>query len=49
MDQFEQNDLEKETNDYHNTFYQNAIHYKERENAFIKKTVSVVYFLLSFL
>ena len=26
MDEFEQSDLEKETNDSHNTFYQNAIH-----------------------
>ena len=38
MDEVEQRDLEKETNDSHNTFYQNAIHHKElRENAFIKK------------
>ena len=29
MDEFEQSDLEK--NDSHNTFYQNAIHFKERE------------------
>ena len=36
MDEFEQSDLEKETNDSHKIFYQNAIHYKERENAFIK-------------
>ena len=34
MDEFEQSDLEKVTN--HNTFYQNAIHYEEKENAFIK-------------
>ena len=31
MDKFEQSDLEKETNDSHNTCYQNAVHYKERE------------------
>ena len=31
MDEFEQHDLEKETID-HNTFYQNAIHNKEKEN-----------------
>ena len=37
MDEFEQSDLENESNDYHNIFYQNAIHCKERENAFIKK------------
>ena len=36
MDQFAQSDLEKETNDSHNTCYQNAIRYKEKENAFIK-------------
>ena len=36
MDEFEQKDLEKETNDFHNIFYQNEIHYKEKENAFIK-------------
>ena len=36
MDEFDQSDfiLEKETNDSHNTCYQNAIHYKE--NALIK-------------
>ena len=27
MDEFEQSDLEKETNDSHNTCYQNAIRY----------------------
>ena len=27
MDKFEQSDSEKETNDSHNTCYQNAIHY----------------------
>ena len=36
MDEFEQSDLEKETSDSDNTFYQNAKHYKEKENAFIK-------------
>ena len=36
MDKFEQNDLEKETNDFHNTFCQNAIHIRENENAFMK-------------
>ena len=35
MDEFEQSDLEKETNDSHNTCYQNAVRYKEKENAFI--------------
>ena len=34
MDEFERSDLEK---DSHNTFYQNAIHCKERDNAPIKK------------
>ena len=37
MDESEQSNLEKETNDSLNTLYQNAIHYKERENAFIKE------------
>ena len=35
MDKFEQSDSEKGTNNYHNTFYHSAIHYKE--SAFIKK------------
>ena len=48
MDEFEQSDFEKQTDDSHNTIYQSAIHYKERENASIKK-ISVVYFLLSWL
>ena len=29
-------DLEKQTNDSHITCYQNAIHYKQKENAFIR-------------
>ena len=37
MDELEQNDLEKETSDFHNTFNQNAKHHKEREKTFIKK------------
>ena len=45
MVEFGQSDLEKETNDSHNTCYQNAICYNEEENAFIK-IVNVVYFLL---
>ena len=38
MNEDEQNDLEKETNDSHSSCYQNAIRYeeKENENAFIK-------------
>ena len=31
-----QSNLEKETNDSHNTCYQNTIRYKEKQNAFIK-------------
>ena len=31
MDELEQSDSEKETNDSHNTFKQNAKNYKERE------------------
>ena len=29
MDEFEQSDLEKEINDFHNTYYQNAIRLKK--------------------
>ena len=47
MDEFERSDLEKQTDDSHNISYQTAIHYKERENAFTKKVMSVAYFLLS--
>ena len=32
MNEFEQSNLEKETNDSNNIFYQNALHYKENEN-----------------
>ena len=31
MDDFEQSDAEKETNDSHNTCYQNAKRYKEKK------------------
>ena len=36
MNEFEQCDLAKETNDFHNTytFYQNAIHYKKKRKCF---------------
>ena len=37
MDELEQSNLEKQTDDSHNTIYQNAIHYKETENLFMKK------------
>ena len=44
MNEFEQSDLEKETNDPHDIFfYQNAIHYEERENAFIKSCKCVTF------
>ena len=49
MDEFEQRHFEKETNDSPSTFYQNAIHYKEKENAFIKIIINVVYIILSWL
>ena len=49
MNAFQQSDLEKETNDFHNNYYQNAIRSKEKENAFIKNCQNVVYFLLSLL
>ena len=42
MDEFEQNDLEKETNDCYSTCYQNEIRYKQKENAFIKKCKCVL-------
>ena len=45
MDECEQSDLEKETNDSHNTCYENAKRNKEKENPSIK-IVNVVYFLL---
>ena len=44
MDEFEQKNFKNEANDSHNTFYQNAIHNKERENVLIKKLLSVAYF-----
>ena len=46
MDEFEQSNSEKETNASHNTCYQNAICYEEKENAFIK-TCKCGLFLLS--
>ena len=42
MGELEQSNLEKETNDYHNTFYQKVIHYKEKENAFMKKNYKYI-------
>ena len=48
MDGFEQNKTEKETNDSHHTFYQNVIHYNEKENAFIKKLYKCGIFSLVF-
>ena len=36
MDEFAQSNLEKETNDSHNTSYQNTMCYEEKENVFIK-------------
>ena len=36
MDEFEQSDFEKETTNSHNTCYQNAVRYKQKENVFIK-------------
>ena len=36
MDEFEQSNLEKMTNDSHNTCYQNAIRYKEMQNGFMR-------------
>ena len=42
MDEFEQNDLEKETNDSYNTFYQNAIMMIKKMLS--SKIISEVYF-----
>ena len=42
MDDFEQSDLEKETDDFHITSYQNVIHYQDRNNAFIFISYKVV-------
>ena len=46
MDKFEQSDLMKETNHSQSTFYQNAINYKERENAFMKNNKSGIFSLV---
>ena len=46
MNEFEQSYLEEETNDSHDTCYQNAIRYKEKENAFIKNCKYVLFFLV---
>ena len=40
MDEFEQSDLERETNDSHIICYQNAVHY--RRNAFMKKKCGIL-------
>ena len=37
MNQFKQSDLKKEKNGSHSTFYQNQIHFKEKESAFIEE------------
>ena len=39
-------DLERETNDSHNTFYQNAIHFREREYALMKKNKCGIFSLV---
>ena len=38
MNEFEQSDLEKKTNDSNNIFNQNVKHYEKREKALIKKS-----------
>ena len=35
--EFEQSDLKKQIDDPHNIIYQNAIHYKEGQKAFMQK------------
>ena len=47
MDDFKQCDVGER--DKSALVYKNAIHYKEKENAFIKRIISVVYFLLPLL
>ena len=37
MDEFEQSDLKKQTDESHNTIYQNAIHYKKKGKCFHEK------------
>ena len=49
MDEFEQSDLEKEINDSRNTMYQIGIHYKEKDNAFIKKFKCSIFSVISFI
>ena len=46
MDEFERSDLEKETSHSDNTCYQNAIRYKEKENAIIKSCKCGLFSLL---
>ena len=46
MDEFEQSDLKKQTDDSRNTIYQNGIHFKERENAFMKNSKCGIFSLL---
>ena len=48
MDESEQNDLEKETNDSLNTFNQNAKR-RKKIKSFHKEKIRVVYFLLPLL
>ena len=39
MDEFEQRDLDKETNDSHGICYQITIRYEEKENTFMKNCI----------
>ena len=48
MDELEQSDLEKETNDFFNTFNRNAKHCK-KEKSSNKRIISVVHSVLSLL
>ena len=44
MDEFEQSNYEKETNNSPNTCCQNAMRYKEKENAFINNWIMCIIF-----
>ena len=46
MNELEQSNLEKETNDSHNTFYQNVIQYKEGENVFTENYKCGIFYLV---
>ena len=46
MDEFEQSDLKRDTNDSHNTCYQKVILYIEKENAFMRDCIYALFSLV---